>query len=86
MVVVTSQTPLQYAASSASVAGAAQMMPVQTSARQLGLTLAAKQNPKQERHRIQASNEFGAHSSTLQVDTFIFQTNCSLWEFSRNKK
>ncbi|VDK82561.1 unnamed protein product [Litomosoides sigmodontis] len=74
-VVVTSQKPLQHAASSASVVRAAQMVSVQTSTRQVGLSLAANQNPKQGRHSMQASDEFGAYPSTLQAFVRVDEFN-----------
>ncbi|CAG9532442.1 unnamed protein product [Cercopithifilaria johnstoni] len=65
---VTLRPSVQYATSSAPVAQITQMVPVQTSARQVSLILTTGRQLKQERRGMQASNEFAAHSLPLQRD------------------
>ncbi|CAG9532441.1 unnamed protein product [Cercopithifilaria johnstoni] len=64
---VTLRPSVQYATSSAPVAQITQMVPVQTSARQVSLILTTGRQLKQERRGMQASNEFAAHSLPLQA-------------------
>ncbi|VBB30068.1 unnamed protein product [Acanthocheilonema viteae] len=70
---VTSRAPVRHVELSSQVARITEMLPVQTSARQVGLTLTAQQQLKQEHRGIQISNNFTAHSSPFQAFTRVHE-------------